>query len=53
MKKEYSAPKLVDYGKVEDITAGFVGQYSDWMQGDPNPPGMCNPEVFDNCPTGS
>ena len=56
VKRPYFTPHLIIHGTVEEITQGWFGWYSDWFQGDANPPGMCNPgnpHWGDHCPTGS
>ncbi|MBV9359317.1 MAG: lasso RiPP family leader peptide-containing protein [Chloroflexi bacterium] len=32
-KREYRAPRLVEYGRVEEITRGPVGSSPDWFWG--------------------
>jgi hypothetical protein len=32
-KQSYSAPRLVEYGRVEDITRGPSGGFIDWFFG--------------------
>ena len=32
-KKPYTAPRLVEHGRVEDITRGLWGGYTDWFTG--------------------
>jgi hypothetical protein len=32
-KQEYSAPQLVEYGRVEDLTHGWDGSRTDWFTG--------------------
>jgi len=29
-KKEYSSPRFVEYGRVDDLTQGFFGSKLDW-----------------------
>lgn len=53
LKREYVTPRLIVYGSVDLLTRGFPGQFSDWLEGDPGPPGMCDPDAWYGhiCPT--